>query len=125
MVEILDTAGQEVFWSMQEQWIRDSQMFYLVYSVCSRDGFKIVDELRTRIYEIKGSQDIPIILVGTQKDLSAERIISRDQGQQKATQWDCDFIEVSALTSENLGGILYLYSFFLSYTKYKNVYNAK
>ena len=90
---------------MQEQWIRDSHVFYLVYSVCSREGFKIVDELRNRIYEVKNTRDVPILLVGTQKDLSEARVISRDQGQQKATQWDCEFIEVSAKTSENLGGI--------------------
>eukprot|EP01084_Bolivina_argentea_P114841 204370_1 len=102
LIEILDTAGQEVFWSMQEQWIRDSEIFFLVYSICSRDGFKTCDLLRNKIIEVKEKTSIPIILVGTHSDLSSERVIEKDQAQQKATNWDCEYIETSSLTCENL-----------------------
>eukprot|EP00484_Ammonia_sp_Unknown_P024686 CAMPEP_0197031198 /NCGR_PEP_ID=MMETSP1384-20130603/10274_1 /TAXON_ID=29189 /ORGANISM="Ammonia sp." /LENGTH=864 /DNA_ID=CAMNT_0042460693 /DNA_START=14 /DNA_END=2608 /DNA_ORIENTATION=- len=102
LLEILDTAGQKDFWSMQEQWIRDSQIFILVYSICSREGFKIVDQLRNTVFSVKGTDKVPIVLVGTQSDLASERVVGRDEAQQKATAWDCEYIEVSAKTREHL-----------------------
>eukprot|EP01083_Nonionella_stella_P035745 97488_1 len=101
LIEILDTAGQEVFWSMQDQWIRESEVFLLVFSITSRDGFRTTDLLRNKIFEQK-PKDIPIVLVGTCADLSAERLVSRDQAQQKATRYNCEYMEVSSFTRDNL-----------------------
>jgi len=36
MLDILDTAGQEEFSSMQDQWMRDGQGFILVYNIIAR-----------------------------------------------------------------------------------------
>eukprot|EP01084_Bolivina_argentea_P114842 204372_1 len=48
LIDILDTAGEEIFWSMQEQWIRESEQFLLVFSICSPDGFETCDLLRNK-----------------------------------------------------------------------------
>eukprot|EP00490_Sorites_sp_Unknown_P002761 CAMPEP_0114656540 /NCGR_PEP_ID=MMETSP0191-20121206/12498_1 /TAXON_ID=126664 /ORGANISM="Sorites sp." /LENGTH=98 /DNA_ID=CAMNT_0001873961 /DNA_START=92 /DNA_END=384 /DNA_ORIENTATION=+ len=36
LLDILDTAGQEEFSSMQDQWMREGKGFLLVYSITSR-----------------------------------------------------------------------------------------
>mmetsp|Transcript_18393 Transcript_18393/g.29154 ORF Transcript_18393/g.29154 Transcript_18393/m.29154 type:complete len:914 (-) Transcript_18393:4361-7102(-) len=102
LLEILDTAGEEIHWNMQEHWIKDSQIFLLVFSICSHDGFRVLDELRATVCKYKGDSDAPIILVGTHLDLAGERVITKDVAQQKATAWNVEYIEVSAQSGEGL-----------------------
>jgi len=39
LLDILDTAGQDEFSSMQDQWMRDGKGFLLVYSIADRQSF--------------------------------------------------------------------------------------
>ena len=39
LLDILDTAGQEEYSSMQDQWMREGKGFLLVYSITSRSTF--------------------------------------------------------------------------------------
>jgi len=39
LLDILDTAGQEEFSSMQDQWMREGKGFLLVYTITSRATF--------------------------------------------------------------------------------------
>ena len=63
MLDILDTAGQEEYSSMQDQWFRQGQGFLVVYSVVNRKSFNEVTPLRQKIERIKDSKDIPMVLV--------------------------------------------------------------
>lgn len=52
-LDIMDTAGQEEFNAMQDQWMKDGQGFLFVYSITSRASFAEVatmfdKTLRTR-----------------------------------------------------------------------------
>ncbi|GLD94536.1 hypothetical protein PINS_up003147 [Pythium insidiosum] len=40
VLDILDTAGQEEYTSMQDQWMREGNGFLLVYSVTSQSSFR-------------------------------------------------------------------------------------
>ncbi len=52
-LDILDTAGQEEFSSMQEQWMRDGKGFMLVYNIINRATFDEVLKLREKIIRTK------------------------------------------------------------------------
>ena len=52
-LEILDTAGQEEFLPMQDEWIRESRGFVLVYSVTDKSSLEHVRASRQKIIRIK------------------------------------------------------------------------
>jgi len=60
MLDIVDTAGQEEFNSMQDQWIRDGSGFVLVYNITARPTFEEVAVLRDKIARTKDSEKVPM-----------------------------------------------------------------
>eukprot|EP00494_Astrolonche_serrata_P023287 UN23545 len=96
-MNILDTAGQEEFVAMQDQWIREGQGFLLVYNVNSSKSFDEVQMLRDKIVRTKETDQPPIVLVGTQLyDDESKRSVSTSDGQKLSKEWKCPFIETSA-----------------------------
>ena len=83
---------------MQDQWMREGQGFLLVYSITNAPTFDEVELLREKIIRTKDTNpdNIPIVLVGNKCDLEHERQVSKEKGQQLATDWKCKFFETSA-----------------------------
>ena len=102
MLDILDTAGQEEYSSMQDQWFRQGQGFLVVYSIVNRKSFGEVAVLRQKIERIKDSKEIPMVLVGNKSDLEDEREVKKEEGQQQATTFNCPFFETSAKDHVNV-----------------------
>jgi len=96
MLDILDTAGQEEFSSMQDQWMRDGKGFLLVYNITSRPTFDEVSVLHDKILRTKEQSKVPIVLVGNKCDLKDERQVEYTEGAELAKQWGCAFFEASA-----------------------------
>src|SRR3989338_4670372 len=59
LVEVLDTAGQEEFSALRDQWIRDSDAFVLVYSITSRSTFEMIPMIKNQILRVKDSDSVP------------------------------------------------------------------
>eukprot|EP00011_Vannellida_sp_DIVA3-517-6-12_P010126 CAMPEP_0114611720 /NCGR_PEP_ID=MMETSP0168-20121206/4261_1 /TAXON_ID=95228 ORGANISM="Vannella sp., Strain DIVA3 517/6/12" /NCGR_SAMPLE_ID=MMETSP0168 /ASSEMBLY_ACC=CAM_ASM_000044 /LENGTH=200 /DNA_ID=CAMNT_0001822701 /DNA_START=193 /DNA_END=795 /DNA_ORIENTATION=+ len=96
MLDILDTAGQEEYSSMQDQWFRQGQGFLVVYSVVNRKSFNEVTPLRQKIERIKDSKTVPMVLVGNKCDLEDERDVKKEEGEALAAEFGCPFFETSA-----------------------------
>lgn len=93
-VEIIDTAGQEEFDSMLDNWIRSSNGVVMVYDIGNKRSFERLSVLYDRIQMVKPQ---PLIVVGNKCDLPQERRqVSLSDGMILAGQWDSPFIEVSA-----------------------------
>ena len=104
LLDILDTAGQEEFSSMQDQWIREGRGFLLVYSITHDDTFIQIEELRDKILRTKDvdtGDNIPIVIAGNKCDLEHERKVSTADGLKLAQSWNCPFFETSAKTKIN------------------------
>eukprot|EP00483_Globobulimina_turgida_P002587 UN02591 len=104
LLDILDTAGQEEFSSMQDQWIREGRGFLLVYSINSRNTFNKIEELRDKILrtkDVETGDNIPICIAGNKCDLVEERNVDYDEGSKLADEWNCAFFETSAKTKVN------------------------
>jgi GTPase KRas protein len=72
LIDILDTAGQELYSVMQEQYMKTADVFIIVYAV---DCLKSFEEARDRSEQIKrvnDSEDMHVILVGNKCDLERE-----------------------------------------------------
>ncbi|GAA6001895.1 uncharacterized protein JCM10292_005962 [Rhodotorula paludigena] len=102
MLEILDTAGQEEYTALRDQWIREGEGFLIIYSVTSRASFDRVEKFRNQVVRVKDTESVAIVLVGNKIDRVHEREVSTQQGAELARRMGCLFRETSAKTRENI-----------------------
>ncbi|BGP45671.1 RAS2 protein [Rhodotorula kratochvilovae] len=102
MLEILDTAGQEEYTALRDQWIREGEGFLIVYSTTSRASFDRIERFRHQIARVKDSDSVPVVLVGNKIDRVHEREVETRHGEELARRLGCAFIETSAKTRVNL-----------------------
>lgn len=100
-VEVIDTAGNDVFRRMRDQYIKSGDGFLLVYSITDRWSSHSLTAFREQILAAKGPKnkllrDIPMILVGNKCDLDNEREVSYQDGKKIAETFSCPFFETSA-----------------------------
>jgi len=102
MLDILDTAGQEEYSVMRDQYINSGQGFLLVYSITSRRSFETIGEMREKILQVKEKEQFPMVLVGNKCDLDKERKVTIEDGRELAKQWNVPFYETSAKNRINI-----------------------
>ncbi|KAG1719066.1 ras protein [Suillus lakei] len=101
LVDIIDTAGQEEYTALRDQWVQEGQGFILVYSITSRATFERLHVFRQTM--LKSSHSKPVfVLVGNQCDRSQEREVSLQEGIALARMFGCEFMETSARTAFNV-----------------------
>ena len=101
VLDILDTAGQEEFSSMLDQWMREGDGFILVYAINSRITFEETMLLHQKILRAREGEDVAIVLCGNKCDMAEAREVSAEEGQILATEWEVPFMETSAKTQIN------------------------
>jgi small GTP-binding protein len=77
LLDVLDTAGQEEYSAMREQYMRTGEGFLLVYSITSRQSFEEIMTYQQQILRVKDKDYFPIIVVGNKCDLERERVVSQ------------------------------------------------
>jgi len=130
MLEVLDTAGQEEYTALRDQWIRDGEGFVLVYSIASRSSFNRIQKFHHQIQRVKESSlsgsptypgsplsatsansatfgPAPVMLVGNKCDRVTEREVSTQEGSALARELGCDFVEASAKNCINVEKAFY------------------
>jgi GTPase KRas protein len=60
LLDILDTAGQEEYTTMQDQWMREGKGFLLVYSITSRNSFDEIATFKDKILRAKDVDSVPL-----------------------------------------------------------------
>lgn len=61
---VLDTAGQEEFSAMREQYMRSGEGFLLVFSVTERPSFEEIFKFHRQILRVKDRDEFPMLMVG-------------------------------------------------------------
>jgi small GTP-binding protein len=92
---------------MRDLYMKNGQGFVLVYSITAQATFNDLMELHDQIVRVKDTPEVPMILVGNKCDLEDERVVSKDQGQHLARQFNCAFMEASAKVKINVPEIFY------------------
>jgi GTPase KRas protein len=125
-VEILDTAGQEEYTALRDQWVRDGEGFVIIYSVGSRSSFTRTQRFFNQIVRVKEAlltssapyalsehamytytEHFPIMLVGNNCEMTTEREVSTEEGHALARKFGCEFLEVSTKNSINVEKTFY------------------
>jgi GTPase KRas len=117
LLDVLDTAGQEEYSAMREQYMRTGEGFLLVYSITSRSSFEEISTFQQQILRVKDVEGYPIIVVANKSDLPEERQVSTQgmspetglsiEGKELARQLGCEFIETSAKNRINVDEAFY------------------
>lgn len=103
LLEVLDMSSyQEENTAFRDMYIRDGEGFLLVYSITARSTFDTIRRFYDQIVRVKDSEKVPMILVGTKSDKSAEREVTHDEGALMAKSLNCDFVETSAKDGLNV-----------------------
>lgn len=102
LLDILDTAGQEEYSAMRDQYMRTGQGFILVYAVTSRSSFDEIAAFREQILRVKDKDRVPLVLIGNKCDLAADRQVTTQEGQDLAKSFQSPFFESSAKTRVNV-----------------------
>ncbi|KAI8987205.1 ras-like protein 3 [Pilobolus umbonatus] len=96
LLDVLDTAGQEEYSAMREQYMRNGEGFILVYSITSRLSFEEVSTFYEQIRRVKDRDFFPMVLVGNKCDLEMDRQVSSMEGMELARRFGSPFMETSA-----------------------------
>jgi len=102
LLDILDTAGQEEYSAMRDQYMRTGQGFLTVYAITSRSSFDEISSFREQILRVKDADKVPMVVVGNKCDLESERQVSKAEGQDLAKSFGCPFLETSAKSRINV-----------------------
>jgi len=96
LLDILDTAGQEEYSAMRDQYMRSGQGFLCVYSITNRGSFDEIRMFREQILRVKDADAVPMVIVGNKSDLESERQVSQNEGKELAASFGCPWMETSA-----------------------------
>lgn len=106
-IDILDTAGQEDYAAIRDNYFRSGEGFLCVFSITEDDSFQASQEFREQILRVKGDESIPFILVGNKCDLTDKRQVSQGTANERAAAWDVPYVETSAKTRENVDKVFF------------------
>ncbi|XP_052769779.1 circularly permutated Ras protein 1-like [Mya arenaria] len=102
LLDILDTAGQEEYSALRDQYTRTGDCFLLIYSVTDTTSFQQVEALYDFLKRVKDTEQLAAVLIGNKTDLEADRKITTQEGADLATRLGVPFIETSAKTGDNI-----------------------
>ncbi|XP_027203270.1 GTPase ras-like protein 1 [Dermatophagoides pteronyssinus] len=97
LLDILDTAGQEEYSAMRDQYMRTGEGFLLVFAVNSAKSYEDISTYREQIKRVKDAEDVPMVLVGNKCDLPT-RSVYINGAYEVAKNYGIPFVETSAKT---------------------------
>ena len=101
LVQVWDTAGQENFRSVTRAYYKASAVAMVVYDISNEESFQ---HIQAWIKDCKdlAPKTVQLILIGNKSDLEDQRVISKERGEQLASENNMLFFETSALNGNGV-----------------------
>ncbi|KAL7647614.1 UNVERIFIED_CONTAM: hypothetical protein RMT77_001214 [Armadillidium vulgare] len=106
-IDILDTAGQEDYAAIRDNYFRSGEGFLCVFSITDDESFQATQEFREQILRVKNDDHIPFLLVGNKADLADKRRVTFEDAKQRSDQWNVPYVETSAKTRANVDKVFF------------------
>jgi len=106
-IDILDTAGQEDYAAIRDNYFRSGEGFLCVFSITETESFQATQEFREQILRVKGDETVPFILVGNKSDLEERRKVSKEETENLVAKWGVPYVETSAKTKTNVDKVFF------------------
>ncbi|KAJ3413332.1 hypothetical protein HDV05_008182 [Chytridiales sp. JEL 0842] len=101
-IDILDTAGQEEYAAIRDNYYRSGEGFLCVFSILEKESFEHVQEFREQICRVLDDETVPFVLIGNKADIPESRKVQKWEAEAKAKEWGCTYLETSAKTRQNV-----------------------
>lgn len=101
-IDILDTGGQEDYARIKDNHFINREGFFCVFSITEWESFAAMNDHHEQILRVKGTEKVPMILVGNKADLEQRREVSQQEAESLARSWGVTYIETSAKTCVNV-----------------------
>ena len=95
--DLWDTAGQEVYRSLNKLFVKNSKIVIIVFAINVKNSFNQIDFWYNYIKEVLGEEDYIIALVGNKADLYEEQEISDKDIEKKAKELNIKYKITSAI----------------------------
>lgn len=106
-IDILDTAGQEDYAAIRDNYFRSGEGFLCVFSITELESFAATADFREQILRVKEDENVPFLLVGNKSDLEDKRQVSIEEAKNRADQWNVNYVETSAKTRANVDKVFF------------------
>ena len=93
-----DTAGQEVYRSLNKIFIKESKIIIIVFAINTEESFEQIDFWLNYTKEILGNDNYIVGLVGNKSDLYEDQAISEQTINKKAEEMQVKYKITSAAT---------------------------
>ena len=127
ILNIIDTAGQEEFYALRDQYMRSGDGYIIVFSITSVTSFLEVNAIKEQLNIVLDTDDntlIPIILVGNKCDLEEYRQVQSSDAQRLADEWKVKYFETSAKNKTNINRIFEELVYLIEANNQTNIQNT-
>ena len=127
ILNIIDTAGQEEFYALRDQYIRSGDGYIIVFSITSITSFLEVNAIKEQLNIVLDADNntlIPIILVGNKCDLEEYRQVQSSDAQRLAEEWKVKYFETSAKNKTNINRIFEELVYLIEANNQNNIQNT-
>lgn len=100
-IDFFDTAGQERYKSIALNIIKNADGILLLYDVTQQGTFDSISQWINDIENVKG-EDAIIVLIGNKCDLTEDRKIDKEKGEELANKYRVSFFETSNKFGTNI-----------------------
>ena len=98
--QILDTAGEEDYQNMLDNWIDSAIGFVLVFAINDLESFEYIKIIRERIKRHEAEQK-PTLIIGNKCDLGIKRKVTIQHAEEYSKSIKSKYFETSALEDNN------------------------
>eukprot|EP00123_Amoebidium_parasiticum_P013527 comp22009_c0_seq1/m.31865 comp22009_c0_seq1/g.31865 ORF comp22009_c0_seq1/g.31865 comp22009_c0_seq1/m.31865 type:complete len:208 (-) comp22009_c0_seq1:672-1295(-) len=106
-INILDTAGQEEYSLLREQFMRTGNGFLCIFSITDAESLQSIETIHNQILRVKDKSWFPCVLIGNKADLEHDREVSTRDAQAVAERWKVPYLETSAKTRLNIDEVFF------------------
>ncbi len=104
-VSLWDIGAQQYFKRFRKIYYAGAEAAFIVFDLTKRESFENVKSWYEEISELIKEIDIPLVVIGNKSDLTENRLISTEEGEELAkslSEHGSSYIETSALTGNNV-----------------------
>ena len=100
-INYIDTAGQEKFKSISENYLKGTDGVILVFDLTNKETLDLVNYWADCIKK-NNRDNIGMILFGNKSDLENDRDVAYEEGKNLADKLGCQYYEGSAMNGDNV-----------------------
>ena len=101
-VKIFDTAGQEIYRSLSENYYKKADCCLLVYDITNKNSFLEIKDYYSQNIKEKCKKNIKVLLLGNKTDLEGDRQVSTQEGVDLSLEHNYTYMETSCLKNTNV-----------------------